>query len=473
MCRHGLTLASGLSTGREKILKVEISNQRVCTRREQARLMPSPPPQSSGSPFNRKAQHDAKRTAILSEAARLFNGKGSRATTLQDVARGLGLTKTSLYYYVRTKEELIYQCYEATLQRNHGIMDSLDAADLTPLDRAAAFFRSPFQSWLNARNGSDVHYAALLEIASLKSEHRERIEGEYVRMFKRLRGYLRDAQAAGELRALETTSATRAIIGATDWVFYWLHQVERSAVLGAAASAWDIILHGLYSGEGDFEPPPLGFTDADLRPAHGFNRKEQHRQKQEAFYKAGTWFFNKKGFNGASLDEIAEHLNVSKGAFYYHIRNKEDLLYACYERSIAITNRIHAQAKQGQSTGLEKLDETARRVFHAQNSDMGPLIRYNTITALEPTRRRSILEATEAANSQFESFIKEGVRDGSVRRVDAFLARNLMAGAINASMDIAQWRAVPDLDQAAIDYFDVFYNGLVPRGADQQRDTKP
>ena len=38
-------------------------------------------------PFNRQAQHDAKRVAILSQAARLFNGKGSRATTLQ-ILRG-------------------------------------------------------------------------------------------------------------------------------------------------------------------------------------------------------------------------------------------------------------------------------------------------------------------------------------------------------------------------------------------------
>ena len=40
----------------------------------------------SASPFNRSIQHDAKRIAILSQAARLFNYKGSRATTLHDIA---------------------------------------------------------------------------------------------------------------------------------------------------------------------------------------------------------------------------------------------------------------------------------------------------------------------------------------------------------------------------------------------------
>ena len=70
---------------------------------------PTPAAGDSASPFNRTAQHDAKRVAILSQAAKLFNSKGSRATTLRDIAESLGLTKTSLYYYVKTKEDLIYQ----------------------------------------------------------------------------------------------------------------------------------------------------------------------------------------------------------------------------------------------------------------------------------------------------------------------------------------------------------------------------
>ncbi|MFT7288816.1 MAG: AcrR family transcriptional regulator [Halieaceae bacterium] len=425
--------------------------------------MTTVPPQLNTSPFNRKAQHDAKRVAILSEAARLFNGKGSRATTLQDVARELGLTKTSLYYYVRTKEELIFQCYEASLQHQHEVLDRIDASGQSPLQCAAAFFRSQFEGWLAAQEGRGVHLAALLEIASLKPEHRQLIEADYIRMFKRTRGFLREAQSQGEMRACETIATTRAIIGATDWAFHWLHHIERADVLGTADAAWDIIQRGLFVGPGEYAAVALTVSGDDDRQAQGFDREEQNRQKQEAFYKAGTWFFNKKGFAGASLDDIAEHLNVSKGAFYYHIPNKEDLLYACYERSIAILERIQSRAMRSDGSGLQKLDETARRVFHAQNSSVGPLIRYNTITALPTPRRRLILAATDTTNSRFEDFVVEGQQDGSVRDINPFIARNLMAGAINASMDMNLWRSVDDIDRASLDYFDVFVNGLLPR----------
>ena len=49
------------------------------------------------SPFSRGLQRETKRAAVLSCAAKLFNTKGARSTTLADVASRLGLTKTSLY----------------------------------------------------------------------------------------------------------------------------------------------------------------------------------------------------------------------------------------------------------------------------------------------------------------------------------------------------------------------------------------
>jgi AcrR family transcriptional regulator len=59
------------------------------------------------TPFSRNHQHEIKLQTILSEAARLFNFQGTRATTLGDIATRIGLTKTSLYYYARNKSELV------------------------------------------------------------------------------------------------------------------------------------------------------------------------------------------------------------------------------------------------------------------------------------------------------------------------------------------------------------------------------
>jgi AcrR family transcriptional regulator len=408
-------------------------------------------------------QHDAKRAAILSQSAKLFNYKGSRATTLRDIAETLGLTKTSLYYYVKTKEELIYQCYMAALEHHHHTLDEVESRFERPVERATAFFLQHFDNWLAAREGRGPHIAALMEIAALKGAHREEVEASYISMFKRIRQYLRDGIATGEMRDCESTSATRAIMGSVEWTFSWLHQVPLEKVSETAREAVDIIGHGLYAGPGEYQPADIDYKDWEKTALPGFNRKEQNRMKQEAFYKTGTWFFNKQGFNGTSLDEIADHLHVSKGAFYYHIKNKEDLLFNCYSRSLDITESIYDQAAVAPGTGIEKIEACCRRIFQVQNSQHGPLVRYNTITALPMDRRRKILKRTDLVNERFGRFLEAGVADGSVRQVNNFVAQQLIAGAVNAAMDISLWRRVEDLDEAAKEYFDVFFNGLRPR----------
>lgn len=417
------------------------------------------------SPFNRTAQHDAKRAAILSQAAKLFNSKGSRATTLRDIAECLGLTKTSLYYYVKTKEDLIYQCYMAALTRHHRDLDEIEVKHSSAIERASAFFLQHFENWLAAQQGRGPHTAILLEIAGLKDEQRKEVEEQYIAMFKRLRGYIREGVEEGSLRQCEPTSTTLAMLGSVDWTFSWLHQVPQEQVIGIATEALDLLAHGIYGGTGSYAPAALNIEADEDTKLQGFNREEQNRLKQEAFFKTGTWFFNKQGFNGTSLDEIAEHLNVSKGAFYYHIKNKEDLLFHCYCRSLDILEDIHKQAAASRRSGLEKAEFTCRRIFNVQNSDDGPLVRYNSITALPRERRLDILERTEASNERFGEFLNEGIRDGSVRPINTFVAQQLIAGAINASMDIQIWRQVDDIDSAAIDYFDVLFNGLLPRQA--------
>ena len=418
---------------------------------------------SEYSPFNRTTQHDAKRAAILSQAAKLFNYKGSRATTLRDIAESLGLTKTSLYYYVKTKEELIYQCYMAALEHHHHHLDEIEKKHSSAMARASAFFLQHFDSWLAAQEGRGPHIAALLEIAALKGAHREEVEARYIAMFKRLRQYIREGIADGSLRQCEPTATTRAILGSVDWTFFWLHSIPPEQVTDTAKQALNILAHGIYGGEGEYRPINHRYESEKSTHLQGFNRDEQNRLKQEAFFKTGTWFFNKQGFNGTSLDEIAEHLKVSKGAFYYHIKNKEDLLFNCYIRSLDIIRKIHAQAARYRGTGLEKAELTCQGTFYAQNSDEGPLIRYNTITALPMERRLQILKLTDEANERFGDFLREGMQDGSVRPISTFVTQHLIAGAINASMDISLWRKVDNIDTVAADYFDVFFNGLLPR----------
>ena len=117
----------------------------------------------------------------------------------------------------------------------------------------------------------------------------------------------------------------------------------------------------------------------------------------------------------------------------------------------------------GKPNGIQRLEYVCRGTFHVQNSDEGPMIRYNSITALPVPRRREILRITDESNDRFGQLMRDGIVDGSVRPVNVEVAEQLITGAMNASMDLPNWRSMEDVDHASIDFYDMFFSGLAPR----------
>src|SRR5688572_20796850 len=50
--------------------------------------------------------------------------------------------------------------------------------------------------------------------------------------------------------------------------------------------------------------------------------------------KSAAAAFRRRGYHGASVDEIATTLEMTKGNLYYYFKNKEEILYACHEYSL-------------------------------------------------------------------------------------------------------------------------------------------
>src|SRR5690242_14964139 len=49
--------------------------------------------------------------------------------------------------------------------------------------------------------------------------------------------------------------------------------------------------------------------------------------------KSAAAAFRRRGYHGASVDEIASALEMTKGNLYYYFKNKEEILFACHEYS--------------------------------------------------------------------------------------------------------------------------------------------
>ena len=431
--------------------------------------MDTPTPEQR-SPFSRGLQRETKRAAVLSCAAKLFNTKGARSTTLSDVASRLGLTKTSLYYYVATKEDLIYQCYEANIRQAHAQLDWAEQAEGSAVDCLMAFLESQIATTLRSLDGEGDYFAAPLEVAALKPEHRDTLEEEYRRLLRRLIVLLNKGIDAGHIRACNPVVTMRAIVGALDWSFYWLYEMPREEANKVIGVLRDLFTHGLFSST---KPALAGnaLVGQTLAPDdEAFDRETQNRLKQEAFLKAGTRCFNQKGFSGTSLDEIAEQLQVSKGAFYYHFANKEALLTQCFDYTLDQLERVVAGIEQMDAGPVERLETACRQIFALQNTDQGPLVHFNAITALPPAVRQRLLARLATVHSTLETYIEQGISASQFRNIQPGIVIQLLTGALNAAMDLDAWQTVEDIDQSAGDYFSVFFYGLA---ASQPHHSQP
>ncbi len=414
------------------------------------------------TPFSRSHQHQVKLQTILAEAARLFNFQGTRATTLGDISQSLGLTKTSLYYYARNKEELVYKCYLASCDAGDEIMAEAARDAATGLESVLNFVKIFLARGDEIALGRRPPVAMLVEIPSLAAKHRKEIEVRMGRHFDALLGFLRrgieDGSVAAECAPIPTTQALLSIVS---WSYVWYGRIPIDARPAVVEQLISLVQDGVSARPHRFQD--IEFPEADARLPAGFDRDEQNLLKRNAFLRVGSMMFNERGYMGASLDDVAEQLNVTKGAFYYHIRNKEDLLYQCFKRAIELDDEMIARASNAGRNGAEKIELVLRYLFNVQHSEDGPLIRFRSLPSLSEKRRQEILELTGAISDRLGALISEGIRDGSVRNVNPAVVENAMIGTVDAAPDIGLHMHFSDNARVSAEYLQLFFNGIANR----------
>jgi AcrR family transcriptional regulator len=90
----------------------------------------------------REQQREVKRNAVLSTAAQLFNEKGFHATSLDDIAARLHVTKPTLYYYVKNKDEILIACVRRGLEMMHEGIGVTRQAGGTAIEQLMACMRT-------------------------------------------------------------------------------------------------------------------------------------------------------------------------------------------------------------------------------------------------------------------------------------------------------------------------------------------
>jgi len=169
--------------------------------------------------FNR--QHER----LLKAAAACFNQKGYSGTSLRDVGGGLGLTDAAIYYYVRNKQELVYQCYLRAAELGWEAIEAARVEGGTGLEQARLYVEKHVEILCGDRGP----VAIMSEIPSLADEHRREILSLSRKHSQAFEEILQAGIDDGSIVECDVRMTGNAIMGAINWIPKWFHGDTKTA----------------------------------------------------------------------------------------------------------------------------------------------------------------------------------------------------------------------------------------------------
>jgi TetR/AcrR family transcriptional regulator, cholesterol catabolism regulator len=155
---------------------------------------------------------------IYRVAAEIMCRKGYEATSMNDIAEGVGLTKAGIYHYIRGKEDLLFQIMKFA-------MDMVEADVIVPARQVPdAEHRLRTILERHARRILDVGGAVTLileEMPGLTPAHRRVIKSRKRAYFELVRDTLAQLSAERKLRDVNPAVAAFSLLGMIMWTSRW------------------------------------------------------------------------------------------------------------------------------------------------------------------------------------------------------------------------------------------------------------
>ncbi|WP_252503121.1 TetR/AcrR family transcriptional regulator [Sporosarcina sp. Marseille-Q4943] len=166
-------------------------------------------------------------------------------------------------------------------------------------------------------------------------------------------------------------------------------------------------------------------------------REQKAAHKKEAIMKAAISVFTEKGYGGASLEDVAQKLFMTKGAVYYYFKDKQDLLYQSQVYLLQKSNHLISEILDSKSATIEKMKKAiVQHTEYVINERSGFESMLNPESFLTIDQQNEILRLKNEYESKFDKLIEKGIKEGVFIQGNIKIVRNLLLGAMNWVM---QW----------------------------------
>jgi AcrR family transcriptional regulator len=166
--------------------------------------------------------------------------------------------------------------------------------------------------------------------------------------------------------------------------------------------------------------------------------RKRDKLSQKAIVSKATELFARAGFGSTSLDDIALAMGVTKGALYYHVKNKEEILRLIYLTVLSASEEPLQRIVEASVSPVKKL-RLAVEHQTAIAADRSPALQvfYREQAHLTGPFAREITQRMHAYEHYFEQIIEEGRAAGVFRAdIDSKIA---VYGLLAMCNSLSQW----------------------------------
>lgn len=188
---------------------------------------------------------DRRRENLLAVAARVFAARGYDRTTMRDLSRASRMSLAGMYYYVKGKEDLLFEIQRGCFERVRRGAEEAIAGTTDAEERLLAFIRHHVTFFANHMDEMKVLSHEAESLTGARLEEVRQLKRAYVDLCQGLLARL-DEVNGGE--RVNRHVATYALFGMANWIYTWYDPRGSVGVAELAESICRLFLNG-YAAE--------------------------------------------------------------------------------------------------------------------------------------------------------------------------------------------------------------------------------
>lgn len=166
----------------------------------------------------REQKAEKKKKDMIKSAVSIIEKKGYHNTTMEEIASQLLMTKGSVYYYFKNKQDLLYQSQKMLLNESITHIESINKEEYPVAERLQKTMIVHIKYLITERSGfamgfrpeqffSGEHLEGILELRNRYSQYVDQL--------------LLEGMETGVFEAVDIKIVRNIILGAMNWVIEW------------------------------------------------------------------------------------------------------------------------------------------------------------------------------------------------------------------------------------------------------------